>query len=261
MKLAEIQAMFQAGVLAGDEPQNAAIVGSINDSRRTGRARLFGVYVDAYRLRLAEFISNDFPALRHHLGDEAFGRLAEDYISQTPSRHRNARWYASRLPDFMRDTEGWRANRPACDLALFERALADAFDAADAPALGIDALGNVGSEDWPQLVFAFHPSVTILDLARGTGQLYEAHTEGGEPATIQDGQETTVFWRSDNQFVYRHVEEDERLALLEARRGEKFGDICALLAFRSNDENVTQRVAGFLSQWFSDGLIARASIS
>jgi hypothetical protein len=264
MKLAELQAALQAGVLAGGEPRHAAILGSIKDSRRTDRATLFGVYVDAYRLRLAEFISNDFPILRVHLGDEAFGHLVEDYILSVPSRHRNARWYGRRLPDFMRETAQWRGHRSAIDLARFERALSDAFDAADAPVLTIDTLQNTCVEDWPRLAFEFHPSVTLLDLATGTARIHAALVEEDEPQdeppAIEQGEETIIFWRSDDQPFHRHVEEDERLALIEAKQGKRFGDICALLAFQRDGGGITQRVAGFLSQWFADGLVVRFSI-
>ncbi len=232
----------------------------IKDSRRTDRATLFGVYVDAYRLRLAEFVSNDFPILRAHLGDEGFGHLVEDYISSAPSRQRNARWYGARLPDFMRETAPWRGDQSAIDLARFEWALSDAFDAADAPVLTIDALQHTCAEDWPRLAFDFHPSVRILDLAARTTQLYAALIEADGPSAIQQGEETIIFWRSDDQAFYRHVAEDERLALIEAKQGKRFGDICALLAFQRDDEGVTQRVASFLSQWFADGLVTRLSI-
>lgn len=255
MSLAKIQARFQAGVLAGEKRREAAILDSIRNSARADRETLFGVYVDAYRLRLAEFVSNDFPVLRQRLGDEAFGDLVEDYIRSAPSRQRNARWYASRLPDFMCETARWRENQSACDLARFERALADAFDAADAPALAIDALREFGAEDWPRLAFAFHPSVTILDLAAGTAQLYEALVETGEAPTVRDSEETIIFWRSDGESVYRRIAEDERLSIMEAKKGKRFGEICALLAFQRDDETIMQRVAGFLSQWFADGLV------
>ncbi len=76
MKLAELQMRFQGGIVKGDN----AILASIVDSRRTDRATLFAVYHDAYRMRLAEFLSHDFPVLRVHLGEEAFGRLVEDFI-------------------------------------------------------------------------------------------------------------------------------------------------------------------------------------
>ncbi|MGC2223044.1 MAG: DNA-binding domain-containing protein, partial [Methylocella sp.] len=94
MKLAELQMRFQGGIVKGDN----AILASIVDSRRTDRATLFAVYHDAYRMRLAEFLSHDFPVLRVHLGEEAFGRLVEDFIESAPSRQPNARWYGTRLP-------------------------------------------------------------------------------------------------------------------------------------------------------------------
>lgn len=90
-------------------------------------------------------------------------------------------------------------------------------------------------------------------------RLHESFVEGEGPPPVQDGDGTVIFWRSYNQSIYRHVEEDERLALIGARQVKKFGDICDLLAFQSKEENVTQRLAGFLPQWFSDGLIARVS--
>jgi hypothetical protein len=256
MKLAELQTRFQAGIVKGDD----TILAAIADSRRTDRATLFAVYHDAYRLRLAEFLSTDFPVLRAHLGEEAFGLLVEDYIESAPSRQPNARWYGTRLPDFMQKTAPWRRNRSAIDLARFERALSDAFDAPDAPIGTIDALRNICAEDWPRLAFEFHPSLRLLDLQSGTAQIYAALAEDEEASVIQQGEEAIVFWRNDGQSFYRPLEEDERLALMEAQQSKCFADICALLAFQRNDAGVTQRVAGFLSQWFADGLVTRLSL-
>jgi hypothetical protein len=229
MTLAELQSKLQAGTLEDDR----AILASVADSPKTDRATLFTVYYDAYRMRLAEFLSQDYPMFRDRLGDEAFGGLVEDYILSAPSRHRNACWYGACLLEFMGEMARWRENREAINLARFERALSDAFDAADAPQVSIDALANVPPEGWPRIAFEFHPSFMLLDLACGTAG------------------------RNDNESFYRHVAQDERLALIEARRGEKFSDICALLDFQGGNEDVALRVAGFLSQWLVDGLVAR----
>jgi hypothetical protein len=257
MTLAEIQERFLAGIIRGDD----AIADELNDSPRTDRGTMFAVYYNAYRLRLAEFLSNDFSVLRSYLGDETFGQLVEDYIEATPSRQPNARWYGTQLPDFMDATLPWRTNTRAIDLAEFERALANAFDAADSLAVGIESLRDIDPRDWPNLTFAFHPSVTLLDLSNGTAQLYQALVEGNQPTESSHGKETVVFWRSDGQSLYRILSEDERLALIEAKQGKNFGEICALLAFRINCEDVPLRAAGFLSQWFTDGLIARLSVA
>jgi hypothetical protein len=255
MRLAELQTTLQAGILNGDQ----TILASIKDSPRTDRAALFNVYYDAYRSRLAEFLSNDFPMLRNYLGEEAFGSLVEDYIESTTSRQPNARWYGMRLPDFMLRIPSWLTNRSAVDLARFERALSDAFDAADAPRAAIESLQDACSEDWPRLVFDFHPSVILLDLVSGTAGIYEALADGKEPPAIGEGGEAIVFWQNDGQSFYRPVTADERLALKEAMQRKRFAELCALMAFQSGGD-VTARAAGLLSQWFADGLIARCSI-
>jgi len=197
--------------------------------------------------------------LRDYLGEDAFGRLAENYIESTSSRQANARWYGTRLPDFMLEMPSWSTNRSAIDLARFERALSDAFDAADAPRAVMESLQGTRSEDWPRLTIEFHPSVTVLDLISGTAGIYEALAEGKEPPAIGEGREAIVFWRNDGQSFYRPVADDELLALKEAMQQRRFAEICALLAFQ-NAGGVTQRAAGFISQWFADGVISRWSI-
>jgi hypothetical protein len=256
MTLAELQNKFQAGILE----DNQTVLPSIRDSRKTDRDSLFSIYYDAYRLRLAGFLSNEFPMLRAYLGEESFGRLVEDYIFSGPSRQRNARWYGARLPEFMQETAQWRATIEARDLARFERALSDAFDAADAPIISVDALSDICAEDCARMAFEFHPSVELLDFARGTAEVYGALANENDPPVIQQGEETVVFWREEGQSCYRLVAEDERLALREARRGEKFSGICALIACQGKDENVTPVVAGFLLRWFADGLVMRISL-
>jgi hypothetical protein len=170
MRLADLQAKFQDAILTGDR----AILASVEPSQKLDSAARFGVYADAYLMRLAEFISNDYSVLRNALGDEDFGALVEAYISATPSHHRNARWYGRGLPEFMCQTDPWRDRREATDFAVFERALADAFDAADADVLDLDAVAAVAPEDWPELRFEFHPSVVLLTLIAGTIAAYAA---------------------------------------------------------------------------------------
>ena len=91
-------------------------------------------------------------------------------------------------------------------------------------------------EDWPRIAFEFHPSVELLDLARGTAEVFGSLANENEPPAIQHGEEAIVFWREVGQSSYRLVAEDERLALMEARQGKKFSDICALLSFQATDQ-------------------------
>lgn len=253
MTLAELQDRFQAEILS-EEPIAPRFVAN---SKKTNAETLFAVYHNAYRLRLAEFLSNDYPVLRNYLEDKEFGSLVEAYILSAPSRVRNARWYGARLPEFMGTYARLENDLQAIDLAHFERALADAFDAADGPRLSIDVLAAVSAEGWPSISFKFHPSCELLDLAVGTAALYEAARDGQELPLIDEGEEHILFWRSsDHQSSYRLVAPDERLALIEASAGKSFAEICSLLQFQGSGESVIARAGEFLAQWFAAGLIS-----
>ena len=271
MKLAELQSLFQAAVLTGDA-EDGALLDVIAPPREADRPTMMGVYVNAYRLRLAEFLDEDFPALRVLLGDDEFEALVEAYIDENPSRLRNARWYTTRLPEFMQESENWSANALAIGLALFERALTDAYDAADAPALSIETLAEFSPQDWPRLGFTFHPSLRLIEVAAGVLDAYAAATadEQDEEAARADEEdegaledrpsdasesETIAIWRADLDPAYRQIDPDEHLALFEAMAGQSFGDICQLVAFQNEGQSATERLARFLVTWFSEGLV------
>lgn len=260
MTLAEIQAAFQAGILEESVTREATILDLIQDSQLADREILFDVYARAYRLRLTEFVTSDHAALRRHLGETRFGSLVAAYIASAPSRHRNARWYSSNLPEFMRATPPWLDDRRACDLASFERSLADAFDAPDATAITLHDLRQLPPQDQAHVSFRFHPSVALLDLIAGTTNAYEGLTEASSSAEASPNGETALIWRRDGECSYRIVDPDERLALLEARQGKRFSDICTLVAFQANDDAVAARIAGFLVQWLDDGLLIDLSL-
>jgi len=271
VKLAELQSLFQAAVLTGDA-EDGALLDVVAPPREADRPTMMGVYVNAYRLRLAEFLDEDFPALRVLLGDDEFEALVEAYIDENPSRLRNARWYTTRLPEFMRESENWSANALAIGLALFERALTDAYDAADAPALSIETLAEFSPQDWPRLGFTFHPSLRLIEVAAGVLDAYAAATadEQDEEAARADEDdegaledrpldasesETIAIWRADLDPAYRQLDPDEHLALFEAMAGQSFGDICQLVAFQNEGQSATERLARFLVTWFSEGLV------
>jgi hypothetical protein len=272
VKLSELQALFQSAVLTGDA-EDRAILDVVAAPRDADRSTMMGVYVNAYRLRLAEFLDEDYPALRVLLGDDDFEALVEAYIDANPSRLRNARWYSTRLPEFMRESENWGANALAIGLAVFERALTDAYDATDAPAKNIETLAEFSPEDWPRLCFAFHPSLRLIDVADGTLDAYAAANVEEEEAPDNDEEaprsnegdgpsegrptesETIAVWRSDLDPAYRQLDPDEYLALCEAMAGQSFGDICQLVAFQNEGQPAAERLAQFLVTWFSEGLV------
>jgi hypothetical protein len=257
MSLAALQTLFQQGVLE----ETDKVLTEILPSPRLGSAARFAVYQHAYRARLAEFLSNDYPVLRAVLGDEAFGELAAAYIHATPSPYRNARWYGATLPDFMRQQEPWNAARALSDLAAFEHALADAFDAPDSRVIDAPALAQFDPQDQPRLRFTFVASLQRLTLLEGVVAAHEAVIEETEVAMPDgEGEETVLIWRDASlDPLYRILGADEALALSVARDGARLDEICALLALRHPAEAAAAQAGICIARWFADGLVSALS--
>jgi hypothetical protein len=256
--------LFQANVLA--ETPGQMFLGQLSPPARAEKIDdVFAVYHDGFRLRMAEFLSHDYPVLREALGDEVFGAIAEAYIEARPSRHRNARWFGAGLPEFLRETPPFAGDGFACGLAALEEALARSFDASDAPVLPVDSLGAAPPEDWPRLSFGFHPSVVLVDAPLAALRGYEAvqaEQADFDPAAFGEEQAVILVWRNGLDVRYRPLDGLEALALREAFQGKPFGEICALLAFSRPDEpgeNLAMAAARLLGNWFADGLIVAAA--
>lgn len=261
MNLAAFQALFQSRVLAGAGQADAPLLETLCPSPHGAAGEtLLGVYQKGYRARLAEFLAEDHPGLRALLGDDEFDVLIEDYIAARPARDPNARWYTTGLPDFMQESANWRENAPAVSMARFERAMVDAFDAADAEPLKIEALASFSPEDWPLLVFSFHPSLILLELAPGTLAAYSEDEDAEPQDTSSDDLDRAAVWRIEYETAYRALEGDEYVALCEARAGHAFGDICQMAAFQKAGEIAPERLAQCLSSWFADGMVIGATV-
>jgi hypothetical protein len=158
LSLAELQAKFQRGVLTSDDEMLGLIRTPPNDTPRV----MFGVYRNAYVLRLIEFLANDHEKLKAYLGDEQFAEMARAYVKAYPSDQPNARWYARHLPEFLAQHEAYSPHAELAELAALEKALNDSFDAPDSDVLTINDLARVDPNAFDKARFEFHPSAIRL---------------------------------------------------------------------------------------------------
>ncbi len=173
-----------------------------------------------------------------YMGDGDFDDLARAYIAANPSRTQNARWFASRLPAFLRADERYK-NRPAlADLADLEKALADAFDAADDASISVAGLAKFAPEDWGRLVFKPHPSATLVTATTDVFALWVAmRDETPPPPEVQGGQRRLIVWRHDATPMVREFGDEEAMMWIEACRGAQFDALCEMAAlFDAPDE-------------------------
>jgi len=228
---------------------------------RLGAAERVDVYANMYFFRLLECLSEDFPALHAVVGHEGFHRLAADYLEAHPSRHPSVRMLGRELGDFLERhvLSGSRAWLP--DLARFEWALLEAFDAPDAPPVDGERLGAVAPEIWGDLRFTLTPSLRVLVAGAPIDEVWKAATSKQEIPPVESAMTALRVWREGLVVFHRRLEPVELAALQAVARGERFSDVCQAAATIVGDADAATEVVRVLRRWIGDGMIVEIEAS
>ncbi|MDI1262976.1 MAG: DNA-binding domain-containing protein [bacterium] len=252
------QAAFQRGILDGDD----AVLAEILDSPQEKRETLFGVYRYAYGSRLVEAVRNDHELLHLYLGDEMFDEMGYAYVKARPSQNPNMRWFSQGLPEFLKSAMPYAGHPVLSDLAALEKALNDAFDAAEGPVVELGAMAGFAPEVWSGLTFRPHPSAVRLDLATNASAIWLAlkHEEAPPEATPLEEPARLLIWRQDATPMFRELSAEEAMMWDEAGAGIPFGVLCEMLATYDDPDGAASRGAGYLHGWITSGLLTDVSI-
>jgi hypothetical protein len=270
-QLRDIQGALQRFLLTGSEDIHTHVVGT----ERVPVATRLGIYGDAYRSRLIEALETSFPVLAALLGDGDFHELASRYVSSYESTFFSIRYYGDRLAEFLA-TDDEYANAPLlAELARWEWAMADAFDAADAEPVDASVFAEVAPDAWAELHFVWSPSVQVLELEWNVPAIWKAVTEGsGAVAETADTGEGTsaatveppepelapaswLIWRQALQIYFRPLSAEEAAAIAASRAGQSFGELCVALCEHLEESDASRHAAGFLRGWVESGLITQ----
>jgi hypothetical protein len=253
MSLPAIQERLQAFLLRRERDIEQHVVGTT----RVPVATRLGIYGDAYRVRLTEALASNYPALVKLLGEADFAALSAAYIETHVSRWPSIRHYGAELAQFLTTAELYCDVAVLAELAAWEWAMTEVFDAADENALGVAALTSVSPEDWAGLRFDFHPAIRRLDLQWNVPQSWKALTGGGERPQAVLGARTQpwLLWRHQLQILFRSLAQDEAVAFDVLRAGATFGDACLALCEQLTAEQAPIRAATALRSWTESGLI------
>jgi Putative DNA-binding domain len=254
LKLKDFQDRFQRAILEGDD----GILADIPDGPHETKSNLLGIYRDAYALRLIEVIGNDHELMRRYLGEQRFGEMARAYIASCPSNHPNARWFAHKLPEFLRATEPYASRPILAELAALERALNDAFDGADAPVLSMTDLAAIPPEIWGQLAFVRHPTAIRLKAHTNVAEIWATLKADEEPTPSTHTEDAIhlLVWRHDTTPMFRKLPAEEAMMWDEASKGRRFGDLCEMLATYDDPAGAPARAAGYLKAWLDAGALS-----
>jgi hypothetical protein len=250
--LARTQDDFQAYMLRKEATIEAHVVGT----SRVPVATRLAIYGDGYASRLIEALEANYPALAKLLGAD-FITLGTAYVRAHDSRFRSVRYYGADLAAFLAAQPEYARAPVLAELARWEWAMTEAFDAADAAPLDTGALARVAPEQWAHLRFTFHPALRRLALFWNVPPLWKAHTNDTERPQLSMSEEAGewLLWREDLRTFFRSLQKPEAQALDAARDGATFGELCEGLANHFPENEVPMRAAGYLRQWVDSGIV------
>lgn len=249
--LEALQAAFQRHLLG----QASDFASAVRPGGAIDVARRLGIYHHAYRARLVEALRDVHGHTWRWLGDEAFDTLARVYVEGHPSTQGNLRWYGEDFPDWL--ARACPEDGEVGELAALDATLRRAFDAADAPVLGLAALAELPPEDWARVTLLWQPACQRLALRHNTLALWHAIDQDGTPPPVQAlGEPLQVLvWRVGAQPHFRSLDAVEAEAIDRARAGAGFAAVCEALAARLPPGEAAPRCGALLRRWVEDGAL------
>jgi hypothetical protein len=218
------------------------------------------IYANAYFHRIHAVLRDDFSALEGALGADLFRDLVTSYLLVLPSRHASLRYVGDRLPDFIASHDaaaGIRERAPwAADLATFEWARVDVFDAADEPLLTREVVASRAPETFGGLPLRLGPWIRLVRFAHPVDRVWRQGCDGERPASDAGVDPVWMLvWRREERVVHRRTEPLEAQALSLARPATEFGALCEWLATRMDESEAPIQAAHWLEKWLADGLL------
>jgi hypothetical protein len=181
--LRRLQEDFQGYLLAPDGRVQPQVLGSAEVSA----GERLAIYANAYRLRLLEALGTDYPGLHALMGDDEFDAMGRAYIAAHPSPYFSLRWFGDRMSDFLRTTEPYSKYPVFAEMAAFEWAKSDAFDAADSETAAIEDMAALPPDAWPALTFVPQASLRRLDLRWNVPTVWKAIDAAQGRASVAGG--------------------------------------------------------------------------
>ena len=192
--LAGIEEWVRAAV-RGEDPGRAT--GEVVTALPTlGPEEQVAIYRHAWLSRLAGCLEEDFPGVRHAVGEVAFAALAREYLLACPPRS----WNIARAGDRFAAFLGARVDLPhrgfLAELATLEWTVTGLLDR-EAPApLDLDGLRSLPPETVAGARFLRSATAEVLDFSHPVNSYFQAVRDGGRPGIPSPGVTAVAVYRS-----------------------------------------------------------------
>jgi hypothetical protein len=219
-----------------------------------------GIYSSAYYARLLECLREEYPVLKHALGEEVFDSFAVGYVQHYPSHSYTLcdlgtdfrRYLAETRPEKEEgagDAPDWADF--LIDLAVLERTFSEVFDGPGVegqPLLNAEQLAAVPAERWPEVRLTPVPCLRLLALRFPAGEYYVAVRRDEKPDFPAPAETFLAVTR--RRYVCRHfpLSRAEHTLLGALIAGEPVGRAIGRAAEAAGGD--LDRLEGNLGTWF-----------
>lgn len=251
--LKQLQILFQSAVMT----QGRDFLDQIESGGKISPERRLYIYQHAYRARLRDVLTEDFPVMHAMLGDEGFMALSDRYIDAHPSSHPSLRCFGRYLEEFVAREAPYAGQPVLAEMARFEWTFHDVFDARDGPSVTVENIMELRPEIWTTLRFTFHPSVRFAAYRWNVAAVWSSvQNEADQPVIPQQmpAPSHILQWRHELKSFYRTTDRDEAAVLRLAMGQKAFPEICQTLANEHGDQ-APARAAELLKTWVVEGLV------
>lgn len=230
-----------------------AALAAVRDSGGLSPVERLEIYREQYWLRHTASLLEDFPGLSGLLGQRDWERLVEGYLGVVRSPSWTLRDLGYRLPEHVERAE-WLPHRElARDMARYEWAIIEVFDAADAPPLDPAKLAAVPPDAWENARLELVPALALLAVEYPVAELRASLRErpGSGVALPARRRECLVIHRDAELSVTRRVVAPGAFALLVALAdGYRLGEACERAVEREPD--LASEIETKVGEWFTE---------
>lgn len=213
------------------------------------RAQL-DVYINGYRYRLFDTVSEDYPALRVYLGDELTSLLIRSYVEATPSVYFNVGHYIVGLPGFMEATTIVPEEKRdvALEIAHVEAAMSRLFDAENSTSLTQEDLQAIDPEMFLSLQLPLRKASALFYCRHDIDGYISEVSEAASAIAPNSVTSPLLVYRDDSTVWRLPLEDDEYKMLSLLNEGKAIGEVIEL--FHADSDISEDVLIGNLQQYF-----------
>ncbi|MGE0754758.1 MAG: putative DNA-binding domain-containing protein [Alphaproteobacteria bacterium] len=243
--------ILQGGVMNRDREAALKIIRPARHNEFTPAMRLH-VYAYAYSVRLVDATAVDYPAVKHHMGEEAYKQAVRAFVESQPS----GLWDLNRYPiAFSAFVKEYSDDSFAYEIALLEGTITEVFWGAESKPLPAGDFASQPEEAFASTVLKPRAASKLLEFDHPVNNYLIAFRADEKPAKPAAQKQYIYLYRHNDKAMREVLDEAAYLLLKELFAGKPVGQALEDLTTARPElaETIAANLAAWFQEWFEKG--------